>query len=450
MEKSHRRVRNTKTGERDRSQRKNGPGDLFVTRTPDLSVPMPETDSRKRILILTADVGFGHRRAAEALASALEEKYGDRVAVIVANPMSDKRTPKFLRNSQAEYDRMVREMPEIYRLRYQISIASVSVAVSESVFTAVLFGVLQDLVREVRPDVIVSTHPYYMAPIAALSTLGVYSGPQMTVITDFTQVHKLWFNDNSDMTFLPTEIALQEALEADIPETKLKVTGIPVDPKLVHETRTKAEIRAEMGWDPDLPLVLVVGSKRVKGLMGALNVLNHMGFQFQMVIVAGGDNKLYDRLQSGVWHKPVYIYNFIDNMASFFHAADCIVTKAGGLIVSESLACGLPLLLMDVTPGQEEGNAEYAVNIGAAQLATTPLRVLESMFHWLDQDGVLLREQAKLAAASGRPQSAYDIANTVMAAAEAGPVPVPEHRKSSVPGLKEWLSRNGIDIDFLL
>jgi UDP-N-acetylglucosamine:LPS N-acetylglucosamine transferase len=80
-----------------------------------------------------------------------------------------------------------------------------------------------------------------------------------------------------------------------------------------------------------------------------------------MIVVAGGDDDQYMRYQQSEWHVPTRIYNFVDNMPQFMHAADGIICKAGGLIVTESLACGLPLLLVDVLPGQEEGNADLVV-----------------------------------------------------------------------------------------
>jgi hypothetical protein len=76
---------------------------------------------QKRVLILTADIGFGHRSAAKAVKAALQETYGERCRVEIVNPLDDERTPAMLRDSQTDYDRMVREMPDLYKLRYQIS-----------------------------------------------------------------------------------------------------------------------------------------------------------------------------------------------------------------------------------------------------------------------------------------------------------------------------------------
>ncbi len=68
------------------------------------------------------------------------------------------------------------------------------------------------------------------------------------------------------------------------------------------------------------------------------------------------------------------------------HAADAIICKAGGLIVTESLACGLPLLLVDILPGQEAGNAEMILQGGAGDIATTTMEVLETLSHWMIND----------------------------------------------------------------
>ena len=80
---------------------------------------------------------------------------------------------------------------------------------------------------------------------------------------------------------------------------------------------------------------------------------------FQIAIITGGDDKLYKALQPIEWQHPTKIYDFVENMPAMMRAADLIACKAGGLIVTESLASGLPLLLIHALPGQEIGNADY-------------------------------------------------------------------------------------------
>ena len=103
------------------------------------------------------------------------------------------------------------------------------------------------------------------------------------------------------------------------------------------------------------------------------------------------------------------------------HASDGLICKAGGLIVTEAMACGLPMMLIDIIPGQETGNAEYVVEGGAADLAESPLKALEVLSHWMMNDKKLLRA-ALNSMKLGKPFSAYKAADLLWKAAERGPV----------------------------
>jgi 1,2-diacylglycerol 3-beta-galactosyltransferase len=104
------------------------------------------------------------------------------------------------------------------------------------------------------------------------------------------------------------------------------------------------------------------------------------------------------------------------------HASDLIICKAGGLIVTESLACGLPMILIDIIPGQETGNAEYVTALGAADLAETPVAVLEGLSHLIMHDQALLHQRAENAKRIGQPRSAYKVASILFEAVKDRPV----------------------------
>jgi 1,2-diacylglycerol 3-beta-galactosyltransferase len=400
----------------------------------------------KQILVLTADAGFGHRAAANAISAALEDAYADRCSVEVVNPLDDRRTPSFLRNSQTEYDKFVRQMPNFYKLNYQISTSTVPAAVLEQALTVLLINVIRSIFKSYSPDAVVSTHPFYMAPMNAYITLRNLNIPYLTVITDLTHVHRLWFNRGADYLLVPTQEAYEQGLNRGFPTNRLQVTGVPVNPAFVKETRPADEIRAQFGWTPGITTVLVVGSKRVKNLMGVLNILNHSGLPLQLVIVAGGDDDLYAQLQATEWHLPAHLYNYVTTLPQFMKASELVISKAGGLIVTEALACGKPLLLVDVTPGQEMGNASYVVDNGAGELAPNPVKALEILSHWLHDDALLLRQRAAVASSLGRPNSAYAIADYAWLAAEQGRI-VPESRlRAWAPRFKELLRTFDISV----
>ncbi len=363
-----------------------------------------------RILILKAEMGFGHRSAARALKAAFEEQYADGCTVYVVDPIQNERAPDFLRDSLAEYDRAVRDMPALYRLGYEVSDTPLSVPMIEGGLSVLLLDALREIVAQYQPHVIVCVYQNFLAPLSALFALTGQHIPVVTVITDLTVIHRLWYNRVSDVCVVPTQTAYDLAIKYGLSAERVRQIGIPVHPDISRETRTAADMREALGWQPDLTTLLVVGSKRVRNLPEVLRVFNHSGLPIQLIVVTGGDDDLYREFQQTVWHIPTRLYNFVDDMPTYIRAADVMVCKAGGLSVTEALAGGLPILLIDLIEGQETGNAEYVVQNGAGELATDPVSALETLFHWLMEGQALLRERAGAARRIGAPRAAFEIA----------------------------------------
>jgi 1,2-diacylglycerol 3-beta-galactosyltransferase len=369
-----------------------------------------QSTKEKRILILTIDYGLGHRSAAEAIAAAMRETYGQSVEIKLVNPLDDPRAPALLRDGQDRYDEVVQEIPELYNVSYQVSDAAAPATIIESALTLMLYPVLRDLVREFEPDVIVSTIFMYQAPLDAVFALSEERVPLVTVITDLVSLHELWFHEAADRCLVPTETARDLALEHGLAGERVRITGIPVDPALAREAGDRTALRAELGWDRDRTTILAVGGKRVSHLPETLHVLNHSGMPIQLIPVAGGNEELEQKFRETEWHVPAHCYGFVENMPAMMKASDAIICKAGGLIVTESLAAGLPLLLIDVLPGQETGNAEFVVEHGAGVPTETPIDALETVRHWLADGGELLTERAEKARRLGHPRAAYEVA----------------------------------------
>jgi 1,2-diacylglycerol 3-beta-galactosyltransferase len=401
----------------------------------------------KRVLILTADAGFGHRSAANALAEALQETHGDDCKYEIVNVLDDEHTPQLLRNSQSDYDRIARDMPDVYKFGYEATDANTPAAIMDRGLQAMLYSPMRRLLIEKQPDVIISTYPLYQAPLGAVFSLTRKFIPLVTVVTDLVTVHQIWFSPYPDLTVVPTEAVRDLAIAAKVPAAQIEVIGIPVHPRLSQETRDKATIRAELGWETDRVTLLVVGSKRSSLYVDVAHVLNHSGLPVQLAVATGGDEERYAELQKTEWHRPAHVYNFVKNMPTMMRAADAIVCKAGGLTVTESLACGLPLLLTDVIPGQETGNAEYVVNGGAGEMIDEPLKALETVCHWLLNDGQLLKERSINAARLGRPRAAYDIVERAWALAQRGPIEKEAEQILLLPRLIEMFKRFGVKME---
>lgn len=381
-------------------------------------------ENKKKILILTADAGFGHRSAALAIESALQERYGESIITEIVNPLDDRRTPFFLRESQTDYDHWIKNFPELYKFGFEASDTLVPKVLMEQTLASLLLDVMRDLLKKSEPDLVITTYPLYQSALNAAQLRHKYKVPVFTVITDLSTVHRLWFNNKVTGCFVPNRHVAELAMDNGIPPERIIISGIPVHPNLVRERRSKEEIRAELGLQPDLTTILAVSSRRVENMLDSLNVINHFGTPLQLIMVAGKDDALYNTATQFEWHIPVKLYNFVENMSTLMHATDIMLSKAGGLIVTESLACGLPMILIDVIPGQETGNAEYVRAYGAGDLAETPIQLLEVLSHWMLNDGKLYKQRAANARMIGMPNSSYTIADSLWQNVSALVVPI--------------------------
>jgi len=367
----------------------------------------------KKFVILMSNFGFGHRSAANAIAAALREHYAGRCAVEIYDPMESSLAPSYLRKRQEEYDKMVTEQPGRYAIEYQLTNSALGSAVVEMALALMLQESIKKMLEYHKPDGIIVVKEILLAPLSAVFLAGFPRIPVFTVVTDLTRVHRSWFNRVADICIVPTEDARQTGEEVGFPAEKIRVIGIPVHPRLSASSQSPEEVRTALGWTPERKTLLVVGSKRSQNHAELLRALNHSNLKMQIAVVAGGDSDLYDWLRRQEWHMPVYIHNYVNNMPTLMHAADMIACKAGGLIVAESLACGLPIMLTSVIEGQETGNARYVVEGRAGERVHSPIEGLELAYHWLADGAKLLGQYAENARKLGRPRAAIEIADLV-------------------------------------
>ncbi len=367
---------------------------------------------KKKILILTGDSGMGHRSAANALEQALLQKYGRDCQMEIINPLDHPKTPAFVRETETDYDKIVKFIPDLYQIGYEVSDATVPSTLIEAGYTVVLFEALQEILTDTSPDMVITTYPLYQAPLNAVLQLKKVDIPLITVVTDLATVHHVWFNQHVTLTTVPTKVVREKALESGMKPEQLMLTGIPVNPKIAALQETpKSEVRKSLGWDPGQTTLLVAGSPRITKLQDTLSVIDQCLMPFQTKIITGGDDVLFKDLQPVDWQHPTKIYDFIENMPAMMRAADLIVCKAGGLIVTESLASGLPLLLIHALPGQEIGNADYVVEHDAGAFCETPEDILRTLADWLGGSQARLGQVSKNATRLGNKNAAFQIAD---------------------------------------
>lgn len=368
----------------------------------------------QRVLILTADAGFGHRRAAQAVEATLTGLYRGQCEASIFNPIQDPSIPDLIKQIETGYDEVVIDDPRLYQLTYAATDAPVVAQLLQDVTTTVLNKSLSRRVEEYSPDAIVTTYPAFtQAAIRAVHSLN-RSIPVDVVVTDLVNVHNLWFHKEASLTFVATGNVYKQALDAGLNKSDVQLSGLPVHPHFETETRDRAALRKVLGWDQDVITALVVGSARTRETAAITRLLDRSGLSLQ-IAVAGGDNPdTVAQLQATKWKSKVHAYGMIKNMPEMMHAADLIICKAGGLIVTEALACGLPLILYEALPGQEVGNVRYVTESGAGAWSPGPIGVLTTAYAWLSGDQSELKKCRAAARLVGKPRAAREIAERVI------------------------------------
>ena len=361
-----------------------------------------------KLLILHASAGGGHKRAADALAEAALAA-GDAAVV---RDILDFVPPLFRKTYAAGYLNLVRAAPELWGYFFAQSDRKAQRPVDRHVRT--VFNKLNALsfyrfLRAEAPDAVLCTHFLPLELIGSLPPHRRRNRPLFGVVTDFA-AHALWYCDSVNAYYVATEEARRQLRRKGQPATGLVETGIPV--MAAFAARVAPEVgRARLGLRPDLPAVLVLsGGFGVGPAEALLRACAAEPPPCQFLVVAGRNAKLEAAARAAVAEAafPATVYGFVNNVDQLMDAADLVVSKPGGLTTAEALAKGRPMMIVDPIPGQEQRNAEWLLEAGAA------VRLHEAVdAPW--KIGTLLADAPRLAALSaraaalGRPRAAADI-----------------------------------------
>jgi processive 1,2-diacylglycerol beta-glucosyltransferase len=369
-----------------------------------------------RLLILHASVGTGHQRAAEALAEAFVRKQDGEVRVADA---LDYGSDLFRRAYSRSYIDMSEGSPLLWRLFYETTDVSEPEWIEltnrlRSLVERLGITRLERLVRQFAPEAIICTHFLPVELLLRLKRQGRLPQPLYCVVTDFF-AHAFWVMPGIDGYFVGSEMTRDMLAARGVTPAIINVSGIPIDPAIA-EPKKLTEMRLRHGFAPDQPLVTLFGGglniQRVRSIAQGLLASDICG---TLAIVAGRNSTLNSALEGLAEGPSMRLQNlgFIDYVDDLVTASDMVISKAGGLIVSETLARGTPMLLIDPIPGQEEWNADYVVSAGAG----IQLRMVESVPDTVQQ---LLKHGDRLAVlragaqGAGRPRAALDIAEHVL------------------------------------
>lgn len=323
----------------------------------------------KKILILSASVGAGHLRAAEALEKTFKE----------LNPESEVKNvdvlnytnPLFRRLYGKAYLDMVNNMPEVLGWMYDSLDKPWENEKRRLALDRLNTLPFVKLLKDYQPDIAVCTHFLPSEIISYLKAKKKLSCPQVIVVTDF-DAHALWLCHHYEKYFVALEETKVHLAKIGIDNEKLCVTGIPIDP-IFSQHKDKIEMRKKYGLEPNRTTILVsAGGFGVGKIEHTLQALSELKTPSQVLAMCGKNEELTAKMEkfsaelmkkSDVIFKPI---GFTKQMDEYMSAADLIVGKPGGLTTCEALAKGLVFVIVNPIPGQEERNSDHLLEEGCA------------------------------------------------------------------------------------
>lgn len=343
----------------------------------------------KKVLIFYASYGGGHLNAAKSIQEYINANYKNiQTELIDCMKYVNKPIEKI---TTATYIKMAKKIPwawgKIYTDSQKGPLAHIS-SRSNKIFAIKLLKLL----REKRPDIIISTHPFGSQMCSYLKRKGKITSKIATIMTDFSP-HDQWLvgSDYTDYFFVANDKMKDYLIDKNIHISKIFTTGIPISSRFL-EKYDKDKILNRLGLQNNIKTILFFAggefglgkSKTIEIFKSLVNNFNNI----QVIAIAGRNLKIKTAFEKIVMNKNsqnvVKILEYTEQVPELMYISDLIISKPGGLTTSESLAMNLPMIIINPIPGQEEENAQLLENNGSAiwiKKQDSPYNILENILN---------------------------------------------------------------------
>jgi len=364
-----------------------------------------------KILSLTISAGKGHQKAAEAvkeyyIRNNIQVEFEMIDALKYINPIVDKLII-------GGYLKSLKKTPKLYGKLYYYSenedaLASISNLIHD------LFSIkLKNLLEEMMPDVILCTHPFAIEMMSILKRKGKTNIPVAAILTDYAP-HPFWIHEYIDAYIIPNEDFLDDLLNLGVAKENIYPIGIPVSSAFLTEI-PKKEAREILQLEDKLTLLLMGGGLGIGNIKEIFEKLIFSNLDIQIIAVTGYNTILKNQLLnlSLKSNKKTKILGYTDKVNLLMSASDLLITKPGGLTISEALVKGLPLILSNPIPGQEEKNTEYLLNCGIAAYVKK-VDSIPSIINQIISSPLRLKYMQDMAKEKSKPNAAKDVGDLLI------------------------------------
>ena len=273
---------------------------------------------------------------------------------------------------------------------------------------------LKPLIDEFKPDVVVCTQAFPCGMVADYKMTHQLPLKIIGVLTDYAP-HLYWLHEGVDYYVVPSQEACERYVKEGVPQERIKIFGIPIRMKFSEKT-DRNNIAKKLGLDLNIPAILIMGGGQGLGPMKeAVKDLVRLERPLQLIVICGTNVKLVNWIKKiqRKTSKKIIFYDYASNVDELMEVSTLIVTKPGGMTTSECLAKGLPMVIVDPIPGQEERNSQFLVNQGIAVRVDDKRHIAHEINKLLDHPKQLAAmKQAALK--NGKPMAAENIARLIL------------------------------------
>lgn len=315
-----------------------------------------------RVLILTASYGNGHIQASHAIQQQFI-KQGIEQATIIdlmkeGHPFLNKITTSLYKKSPQSS----RMGLDYYGWSYYLTRETKHTALFNRSMQVLGRKKLMEVIHQQRPDAVVNAFPFGAAP-EVCSTLGIQN---YTVITDYA-LHSTWIHPFVDKYYVATDDLKQDILSRGFAKERVEVSGIPIRKEFDEMSFNRGALMRKSG--KKTILIMAADSGAVSYIEEMLQTLLLLG-SYRIMVVCGRNEKLKQRLElQYASFRHLKVLGYVDRIHELMSTSSCIITKAGGLTLTEAIALRLPIFIYKPYAGQERENALYLAGMGVASVS---------------------------------------------------------------------------------
>ncbi|AHF08176.1 MGDG synthase family glycosyltransferase [Desulfitobacterium metallireducens] len=333
-----------------------------------------------KAIIITTPLGNGHNSVAQALSTYLTKQHVENIVLDLyenIQPMLKDIISKGYYLSMKSMTLVKDFASDIYDLNEKRDMTSEYSL--NRVQNIMLASKLNKVIDEYNPDLIICTQVYAAQVVDVLKEKGKVSATAVGIITDFT-VQSYWEDvEHFEYIVVGSELLSFQLKKRNIQPERVLPFGIPIADKFALQ-RSKTQACSLLNLSDHTKNVLIMG-----GGMGFGNIdkyieeIDKSVLDLQMIVVCGSNKSLYKKLQGKSTRKKMVVLGYINYVDILMDASDCILSKPGGITTSETLAKGLPMIMIDQLPGVEDRNVEFLLNNGAALFVTKTFSIDEAL-----------------------------------------------------------------------